>query len=91
LKDYFDLILISAEVNQRKPSPKIFKKALKKLDVDASKAVFVGDMPDLDIMGAKSAGMKTVLIRRKLGREYATTKPDMVIESLTELLNALKD
>jgi putative hydrolase of the HAD superfamily len=49
LKEYFDLIVTSAEVNQRKPNPKIFKKALQKLGVDASRAVFVGDMVTLDV------------------------------------------
>jgi HAD superfamily hydrolase (TIGR01509 family) len=44
LKEHFDIIVISAEVNQRKPSPKIFKNALQRLGVDASRAVFVGDM-----------------------------------------------
>jgi len=91
LKECFDFVLISAEVNQRKPSPKIFKKALQKLRVDASRAVFVGDMVDLDVMGAQSVGMKTVLIRRRPSGEYTSAKPDIVIESLTELLKALED
>jgi HAD superfamily hydrolase (TIGR01509 family) len=91
LKRYFDFIVISAEVNQRKPSPKIFKNALQRLGVDASRAVFVGDMVDLDVIGPQSVGMKTVLIKRRSSGEDTAAKPDRVIKNLTELLQVLED
>ena len=90
LEKYFDLIVISAEVNQRKPSPKIFKSALATLGVDASRAVFVGDMVDLDIVGPQSVGMKTVLIERKRSGEDSGARPDVVIKRLTELLRVIE-
>lgn len=68
LKEYFDLIVTSAEVNQRKPNPKIFKKALQKLGVDASRAVFVGDMVTLDVIGPQNVRMKTVLIQERISQ-----------------------
>jgi HAD superfamily hydrolase (TIGR01509 family) len=91
LEKFFDYIVISGEVNQRKPSPKIFERALKALDVDASRTVFVGDMLDLDIMGPKAVGMKTVLIERKPLNEDIDVKPDKTIKSLPELLDVLDD
>jgi putative hydrolase of the HAD superfamily len=91
LSKFFDFIVISGEVNQRKPSPRIFKNALQTLGVDASKAVFVGDMLDLDIMGPKSVGMKTVLIERKPIKEDTDIKPDKTIKRLTELLTILEN
>jgi HAD superfamily hydrolase (TIGR01549 family) len=91
LKKYFDFIVISAEVNQRKPSPKIFRNALQRLGVDASRAVFVGDMVDLDVIGPQSVGMKTILIKRRPSRGNTAAKPDIIIKSLTELLKALED
>jgi HAD superfamily hydrolase (TIGR01549 family) len=90
LREYFDIVIISGEVNRRKPSPEIFEKALKALNVNASKAVFVGDMLDLDIMGPKSVGMKTILIKRR-PIENADIKPDRVINHLYELLSVLED
>lgn len=90
LEDYFDLIVISAEVNQRKPSPKIFKSALATLEVDASRAVFVGDMVDLDIAGPQSVGMKTVLIKRRQSGEDSSARPDVIIRRLTELLTVIE-
>jgi HAD superfamily hydrolase (TIGR01509 family) len=90
LRECFDVVIISGEVNRRKPSPEIFEKALKALNVKASKAVFVGDMLDLDIMGPKSVGMKTILIKRR-PLENANIKPDRVITHLSELLSVLED
>jgi putative hydrolase of the HAD superfamily len=89
LEKFFDFIVISGEVNQRKPSPKIFERALKALDVNASRAVFVGDMLDLDIMGPKTVGMKTILIERKPMNKDVSTKPDRVIKNLSELITVL--
>jgi HAD superfamily hydrolase (TIGR01549 family) len=89
LKGIFDVIVISAEINQRKPSPKIFKYALQKLGVLASRAVFVGDMLDLDVKGAQTVGMKTLLIRREPGERVESVTPDMVIDNLADLLRIL--
>ncbi len=91
LSKFFDLIVISGEVNQRKPSPKIFQRALDASNVHPSKAVFVGDMLDLDTIGPKNVGMKNVLIERRPIENHVEVKPDKVIKSLTELLNILED
>ena len=91
LSKFFDLIVISGEVNQRKPSPKIFERALNALNVNPSKAVFVGDMLDLDIMGPKNVGMKTILIERRPLQDRTEVKPDEVVKNLTELLDILGD
>lgn len=91
MKEYFDLIVISAEVNQRKPNPRIFKNALRRLGVDASRAVFVGDMVDLDVVGPQSVGMKTILIERRPTREGGVAKPDVTVKNLSELLMAIED
>ena len=92
LRVFFDAVLVSAEINKRKPSPEIFERALKVLDVNASKAVYVGDMPGSDVRGAKNAGMKAILVDR--GRPLERTvdvEPDNVITSLKELLTILED
>lgn len=91
LKGFFDVVIISGEVNKRKPSPEIFRNALKVLDVEASRAVFVGDMLDLDVMGPKSVGMKTVFIKRRPAIGNADVMPDRVITRLRGLLDVLED
>jgi HAD superfamily hydrolase (TIGR01662 family) len=91
LEEFFDAVVISAEVNKRKPSPKIFEKALESLGVDASETVFVGDTPSLDVKGAKNVGMRSILIERRPTEKAGDAKPDKVIKSLEELLAVLED
>ena len=53
----FDAILISESEGTRKPSPEIFHRALRQCGVEAGEAVFVGDNPEVDIEGARNAGL----------------------------------
>jgi putative hydrolase of the HAD superfamily len=46
----------------RAPHKRIFLEALRKLQVTAKEAVFVGDSPLEDIEGAKEIGIKTVFV-----------------------------
>lgn len=104
LSRFFGVVVISGAINKRKPSPEVFEGALKTLGVEASRAIFVGDTLDIDIRGAKSAGLKAVLIERKpsppegsISLVYKPPEnggkvaPDMVIKSLRELLDLVED
>ena len=91
LARFFDIAIISGEVNKRKPNQEIFEMALRGLGVKASRAVFVGDMLDLDVMGPKSVGMKTILLKRKPVNKSFDAKPDAVITSLSELPAVIHD
>ena len=90
LDGFFDVVVVSGAVNVRKPSPEIFRKALEALGVDAEETVFVGDTVDADVEGAKSLGMKTVYIERRVQKEAETACPDQTIKSMGELLEALE-
>jgi HAD superfamily hydrolase (TIGR01509 family) len=59
--DYFDVIVVAGETGIYKPDPSIFLFALNHLNVSPAKALYIGDSVTYDIMGAKSAGMRTVL------------------------------
>ncbi|NWG10729.1 HAD family hydrolase [Candidatus Bathyarchaeota archaeon] len=104
LKKFFAIIVISGDINRRKPSPEIFQRALRKLKVCPSEAVFVGDTPSMDIKGAKAVAMKSILIRRKTTLTDAPNtvvwkppendvkhNPDRVIKRLRELPDILED
>ncbi|MEM3705792.1 MAG: HAD family hydrolase [Candidatus Bathyarchaeia archaeon] len=94
LRRYFSVILISGEINKRKPSREIFEKALKELGVEANKTVFVGDMPNLDVAGPKSVGMRTILIKRRenvAAEGNHDFKPDKIITHLIEIPQILKN
>jgi len=45
--------VVSGAVNKRKPSPEIFKGAMKMLGVSASETAFVGDTIDADVEAQK--------------------------------------
>ncbi|MHA1583156.1 MAG: HAD family hydrolase [Candidatus Baldrarchaeia archaeon] len=81
--DFFDVIVTSADVGYRKPHPKIFLAALEKINVKPLEAVFIGDDPIRDVLGAKNVGMKTILIQHK-EKDYKI-KPDKIIVSLLQL------
>ena len=90
LDQFFDVVVVSGAVNKRKPSPEIFKKALQELNVNPEETVFVGDTVDADIEGARSVGMKTIFIERRMQKGAETACPDQTIKSLGDLLSALK-
>ncbi|MFN2588837.1 MAG: HAD family hydrolase [Actinomycetota bacterium] len=63
----FDVAVISGIEGVEKPDASIYRRALDKAGVDASRAVHIGDSPGLDVEPARSVGMNTVLLDR-LGR-----------------------
>jgi HAD superfamily hydrolase (TIGR01549 family) len=85
LTNLFGTVIVSGAVNKRKPSPKIFKRALNELGVSAGEAVFVGDTLDADVEGGKSAGMKAIYIKRRDERPVETVVPDFTVTSLAEI------
>jgi putative hydrolase of the HAD superfamily len=62
--DYFTYKVTSFEAGCDKPQPQIFQLALKRAGVTADEALFVGDQYDLDVVGARSAGITPILINR---------------------------
>ncbi len=71
LHHVFDLVLTFDDTQHRKPSPVPFQLALQRLEVEAARAVMVGDWPERDIIGAGEAGLHTVYAR--YGDTYAST------------------
>jgi putative hydrolase of the HAD superfamily len=62
LRDYFDVVIDSAVVGFAKPDPRIFQFALRALGVDASRAIYIGDLYSVDVVGARAAGIHPVLL-----------------------------
>lgn len=65
LLPYFDDVVASAAVGYRKPDHVVFDLALERLGVDAARALHVGDLPEADGDGARSAGIRPVIIDRE--------------------------
>lgn len=70
LRKYFDEIILSYKVNMLKTNPKMYEMILKKLKVDKSDALVVGDSIETDMNGAKDAGINAVLVDRRGRREF---------------------
>ncbi len=62
LRDYFDVVIDSGLVGVEKPDPAIFRAALDALGIAAEEALYVGDMYEVDVVGARAAGMEVVLL-----------------------------
>lgn len=59
-----DVVIDSHVVGVAKPDPKIFAIALERLEAHADRAIFVGDVPAIDVAGARAAGVAPVLLDR---------------------------
>jgi len=90
LNNFFELVVVSAAVNRRKPNPEIFTYTLAKLNLSPKETVFVGDTVDADIKGPQQVGMKTIYIERRPQKELETVTPDKTIKALSELPAALE-
>jgi putative hydrolase of the HAD superfamily len=64
LRRLLDGVLTSAEAGFRKPSARIFERALALAGVSAAEAIHVGDNLEEDVAGARAAGIEPVLISR---------------------------
>ncbi len=61
----FDFVVISSEVGVNKPSPDIFHMALRQANIHPHRAVYVGDRLNIDVRGARRAGMQAILLDRE--------------------------
>jgi putative hydrolase of the HAD superfamily len=84
LRDLIDARLYTSHLEYQKPHPSAFKAVIDALGVDASTTVFVGDRPWDDIVGAKGAGLRAVLVANDWA-EPADVVPDAEITRLEEL------
>ncbi len=92
-----DMIETSGEWGVSKPSPDFFSRVIEMAPGAPGEIVYVGDHRDLDVVPARKAGLRTVLIRRgpwgHLWAEDPITQAnaDWVIEALEELPSLLAD
>jgi putative hydrolase of the HAD superfamily len=75
-------IVISQDVGLSKPDPAIFRHALRVIDCSPERAWFVGDNPEVDIDGARRAGLRGFWLETP---NHSPPPPP------TEHLGALKD
>jgi putative hydrolase of the HAD superfamily len=90
LSIFFDPIIISGDFGYRKPDQRLFTAALTAMGMSPTEVLFVGNDMYRDIYGAQKYGMKTVFFMSNQGmQEREGVKPDYIIYTFPELLNAL--
>ncbi|MBI4685078.1 MAG: HAD-IA family hydrolase [Nitrospirae bacterium] len=82
---FFDIVLGSDSVSDRKPSPVPLRKVLEAFRISPENAIIVGDS-DLDIRAGKSAGIITVAVTYGYRSREALTQADFLIDSIDQLL-----
>ena len=83
LLSFFPVVVASQSLGIQKPDPRIFAWALDKLGVEAHQALYVGDLYEVDVLGARAAGLAAVLVDRQGGDG---NRDCPVIRSLEELI-----
>ena len=87
-----DGAVYSSEIEWAKPHPEAFRAAMRAIGVsNPATCVFVGDRPYDDVHGAKSVGMRAVLIPHSSVPAYDDAKPDAVIQRLSELPSVIEN
>jgi putative hydrolase of the HAD superfamily len=69
LADSFYPIVVSGDLGYRKPDPRIFALALRRMHVLPEEAIFVGNDMYRDVYGARQAGMRTVFFATNQGQQ----------------------
>ena len=83
---FFEEIVVSGDLGFRKPDPRMYETALRKMALSPAEVIFVGNDMFRDIYGAKSIGMKAVFFDSGLGgRDGRGAAPDAVIRRLDDL------
>jgi HAD superfamily hydrolase (TIGR01509 family) len=62
LADVLDFVIDSGAVGVEKPDPRIFRLACERAGVTPAEAVHVGDVYEIDVLGARSAGVHPLLV-----------------------------
>lgn len=89
LHDFFDTVVTMEDTKKHKPDAEPAFEALRRLDIEAERAIMVGDSK-FDIMCARNAGVKSVLVDWSVAAQAESgieNKADFKIRSLKELLN----
>ena len=87
ISKYLSYIITSEEVGIGKPSPEIFKAALKVSESKVNEVIHVGDSYDSDIAGAIALDIKAILIDRDESQQTSTYQ--FVINELKTLYDHL--
>ncbi len=90
LDHHFAHRLSARDCGVAKPAPGIFLEACARLGLAPSQVLHVGDDPELDVAGARAAGLRTAWLNRS-GEDWPHAEPpDLALRDLGELVDWLQ-
>jgi HAD superfamily hydrolase (TIGR01549 family) len=87
-RDFFNVVIISSEVNMNKPDPRIFQLAMDRVANNSKRYIMIGDRLDTDISPANKLGMKTIRYTNSL---FRLQEPIDESEMATHVVNRLSE
>lgn len=91
LQGYFDPVVISGDYGYRKPDARLFQKALDRLRILPTQAIFIGNDCYRDVFGARQLGMKTIMFcPTQASACPKDAEPDYIIREFAELPKAIE-
>jgi len=86
IDDLFDGFVSARSAGAAKPARRIFDAAVSAGGAEAHETLHVGDHPEVDVNGARAAGLRAVWLNRN-GRDWPSelSQPDGVVRNLEEL------
>jgi len=89
VKEMFSKFYSSKELGVAKPDPQFFAEVCRRAELQPKDTVMVGNDYDKDIVGAKTAGLKTVFFNEK-HRPGDFPSADIIIYTMKDLRKALE-
>ena len=86
LRDHFELVVDSQLVGVEKPDPRIFAVALEQMGLAPSEALYVGDIYEVDVVGARRAGLEVILVDPRGRHRERDVRTAPTIAGVVELL-----
>lgn len=62
LRPHFEFVVDSGVLGVEKPDARIFRHACERMGVEPEEALYVGDIYEIDVVGARGAGMRAMLV-----------------------------
>ena len=92
IRHLFDDVVTAADAGVAKPARAIFAEAVKRAGVAFEEALHVGDHPEIDVVGASAAGLKTAWMNRvDAAWPEHLSPPNATVSTVTEIHTLLSD